>query len=75
MAIVCNEYFGKPNLPTCNFVVDTIAELDDLPTMTKKASGSFSDFPHFAPLGSTCLCCNDGNVKTYTLFSKGWVEV
>lgn len=73
--VICNEFRGSTNMPTCSFVIDTVDELDLLPTTTKHASGSFSKFDHLAPIGSTCICGNHGSMKIYMLFTDGWQEV
>ena len=37
--ILCSEYGGQPNTIICGFVCDTVDEVKDLPTTTKKGSG------------------------------------
>lgn len=75
MAIKCTSFRGKPNDDMCEFICDTIAELKNLPTTTTKGTGAFADFHHYAPMGSTCICGNNGDIKMYLLFSDGWKEV
>ena len=49
--------------------------MNDAPTTTKKGTGVFKDFDHYAILGSTCTVGNNGSTAYYMLFSDGWQEV
>lgn len=66
----------SPNELIREYCVDTIAEVVDLPTTTKKGTGSFANQPEmntYAPLGSTCIVGNsEGDTLVYMLFSFGW---
>lgn len=66
----------RPNINICEFCVDTVDEVQLLPTTTKKASGKFANDVHFKmypPMGSTCIVGNgDEDVIVYMLFSNGW---
>ena len=44
--ILCSEYGGQSNTIICGFVCDTVDEVKDLPTTTKKGSGNFASFDH-----------------------------
>ena len=73
--ILCSEYGGQPNTIICSFVCDSVDEVKDLPTTKKLGSGSFSDFNHYANIGSTVTIGNNGVTKVMMLFSSGWQEV
>lgn len=75
--ILCSEYgVGVPNTIICSFVCDSVSELmSDAPTTTKKGSGSFADFNHYANIGSTATVNDSGNITIYMLFSDGWHEL
>lgn len=73
--ILCSEYVGQPNTIICSFVCDSVDEVKDLPTTKKLGSGSFSDFNHYANIGSTVTIGNNGATKVMMLFSNGWQEV
>nr|DAF61341.1 MAG TPA: hypothetical protein [Siphoviridae sp. ctENB54] len=73
--ILCSEYGGQPNTIICSFVCDSVDEVKDLPTTKKLGSGSFSDFNHYANIGSTVTIGNNGTTKIMMLFSSGWQEV
>lgn len=73
--ILCSEYGGQPNTIICSFVCDSVDEVKDLPTTKKLGSGSFSDFNHYANIGSTVTIGNNGSTKIMMLFSSGWQEV
>ena len=73
--ILCSEYGGQPNTIICSFVCDSVDEVKDLPTTKKLGSGSFSDFNHYANIGSTVTIGNNGATKIMMLFSSGWQEV
>lgn len=75
MAIVCSEFGGHVNIALCKFVCDTTNEVQYLPTTKKKGTGIFSDFNHYAPIGSTVTIGNNGATAIYMLFSNGWQEV
>lgn len=68
-----------PNRNICEFCVDTIDEIQYLPTTTSKASGNFlglSDFGVRPPIGSTCIVGNGENeLLVYMLFSSGWKQI
>lgn len=69
----------RPNTNICEFCVDTVDEIQLLPTTTKKASGKFSDnanFKMYPPIGSTCIVGNGTDeVLVYMLFSNGWKQM
>lgn len=69
----------NPNINICEFCVDTVDEIQYLPTTTTKASGYFASNPNFdmyPPIGSTCIVGNgDGDLLVYMLFSNGWKEI
>lgn len=73
--ILCSEYGGQPNTIICSFVCDSVDEVKDLPTTKKLGSGSFTDFNHYANIGSTVTIGNNGSTKVMMLFSSGWQEV
>lgn len=73
--ILCSEYGGQQNTIICSFVCDSVDEVKDLPTTKKLGSGSFSDFNHYANIGSTVTIGNNGTTKIMMLFSSGWQEV
>lgn len=64
------------NAALCEFAVDSVDDIQYLPTMTTKATGKFADNPDFArrpPMGSTCIVGNEGgDLLVYQLFSFGW---
>lgn len=73
--ILCSEYGGQPNTIICDFVCDTVDEVKDLPTTTKKGSGNFASFDHYANIGSTVTIGNNGSTKIMMLFSSGWQDL
>ncbi len=73
--ILCSEYGGQPNTIICGFVCDTVDEVKDLPTTTKKGSGNFASFDHYANIGSTVTIGNNGSTKIMMLFSSGWQDL
>lgn len=70
---------GQNNSDICEFVVDTIEEIKNLPTTTKKGTGDFEGVPGFGyivPIGSTCIVGNgDDDILIYMLFSNGWKQI
>lgn len=73
--ILCSEYGGQPNTIICSFVCDSVDEVKDLPTTKKLGSGSFSDFNHYANIGSTVIIGNNGATNVMMLFSSGWQDL
>ena len=73
--ILCSEFGGQKNTIICSFVCDTVDEVQYLPTTKKKGTGTFSDFNHYANIGSTVTIGNNGATKVMMLFSNGWQEV
>lgn len=69
----------RPNTNICEFCVDTVDEVQLLPTTTKKASGKFennANFKMYPPIGSTCIVGNGtDDVLFYMLFSNGWKQI
>ena len=69
----------RPNTNICEFCVDTVDEVELLPTTTKKASGKFADDANIKmhpPIGSTCIVGNGTEeVLVYMLFSNGWKQM
>lgn len=69
----------RPNTNICEFCVDTVDEIQLLPTTTKKASGKFADDANFKmnpPIGSTCVVGNgDDALLVFMLFSNGWKQI
>ena len=69
----------RPNTNICEFCVDTVDEIELLPTTNKKASGKFADhanFKMYPPIGSTCIVGNGTDeVLVYMLFSNGWKQM
>ena len=70
---------GSYNTSVCSFYVDREAEIAQLPTTTKKASGTFADNPDFdvfPALRSTCIVGNyGGETEVYILTSSGWKKM
>lgn len=64
------------NAAVCEYAVDSVDDIQYLPTTTEKATGRFADNPDFArrpPIGSICIVGNEGgDLLTYMLFSFGW---
>lgn len=59
-----------------SFVVDTVAEIDELPTSTTVGTGKFSHMDFTVDVGSDCLVGNKGgDLLTYMLFGFGWREI
>lgn len=60
----------------CEYAVDSVDEIEYLPTTTKRATGQFADDPRFSscpPIGSICIVGNEGgDLLVYMLFSFGW---
>lgn len=76
MAGICTNFRGFANEDVCEFVCDTLQELNnDAPTTKKMGTGAFKGFNHYATIGSTCIVGNEGNTSVYMLFSNGWQEV
>ena len=73
--ILCSEFGGQQNTIICSFVCDTVDEVQYLPTTKKKGTGTFSDFNHYANIGSTATVNNSGNITIFMLFSEGWKEL
>ena len=69
----------RPNTNICEFCVDTIDEVELLPTTTTKAKGKFANdanFNMYPPIGSTCIVGNNNDeVIVYILFSNGWKQL
>ncbi len=69
----------KSNINICEFCVDTVEEIDLLPTTTERGKGKFandSSFNFSVPLGSTCIVGNGNDeVLVYMLFSNGWKQL
>lgn len=60
------------------YAVDTLDEVDMLPTSTTPATGDLEEEFRNAPLpliGSTCLVGNNGDLRVFMLFSDGWMEI
>ena len=71
--LICDEFGGSKNIATCSFICDSVDELlSDAPTTKRKGQNNFSDFDHFAPIGSTATVNSDNGVLVYILFSEGW---
>lgn len=76
MSMVCSKFGNSANIPICEFVADSVDELlSDAPTTKKKGTGKFSEFNHYAPIGSTAIVNNSGSIVVYMLFSDGWKEM
>ena len=76
MSGICLRYGDRPNVGIFEFVADTEAEVQDLPTTTEHGKGVFANYKQVCPIGSTCTVGNpDGDVKVYMLFSFGWKEI
>lgn len=76
MAGTLMRYGDKPNTNLCEFCVDTVDEIDYLPTTTTRGSGVFEDFDFTAPMGSTATVGNgDSEVLVYMLFTNGWKKM
>lgn len=69
MAISVKNYADRPNTQYIEFVVDTIADINLLPTTTTRAIGQY-EFLGTVPMGSSAYCFEDG--KVYGLSSTGW---
>ena len=69
----------RPNTNICEFCVDTVDEVELLPTTNKNASGKFATHANFKmnpPIGSTCIVGNGTDeVLVYMLFSNGWKQM
>lgn len=67
---------GRANTNVCSFVVDSVDEVELLPTSTRKGIGKFADdlsFDMCAPIGSTAIVGNEtGDLIVFQLFSFGW---
>lgn len=67
------------NTNVCEYIVDTVDEIQLLPTTTSAASGKFADDVNFKvqpPIGSTCIVGNgDNEMLVYMLFSSGWKQI
>lgn len=62
----------------CEFYVDTVDEIDYLPTAEKAATGNFKNNPNFnlmPPVGSICVVGNGGNMTIFILTGTGWAEI
>lgn len=61
------------------FCVDSIEEIEKLPTMTRGALDDFADIPGMeipAPMGSQVIVGNEeGEIQIYILFSFGWKDM
>ena len=79
MAGVLIEIGNSKNINICKYCVDTVEEIDLLPTTSKKGTGAFSNNSSFnfcPPIGSTCIVGNgDEEVLVYMLFSNGWKKL
>lgn len=74
--LICDEFGGSKNIATCSFICDSVDELlSDAPTTKRKGQNNFSDFDHFAPIGSTATVNSDSGVLVYILFSEGWKQL
>lgn len=73
--VLCSKFRGITNEDLCEFVCDSVDEVQYLPTVTKKGSGTFSKFNHYAPIGSTATVNKSGSIGIYMLFSEGWKEM
>lgn len=76
MSILCSKYGNKINAPVMEFTVDSVDEVQYLPTTTEKGTGDFEHFNQCAPVGSVALVGNDGgDLLVYMLFSFGWKQI
>ena len=79
MAGVLLRYANSANPNLCEFAVDTMDDLNNLPTTTQAGTGIFENdpsFDHTVPIGSTCVVGNEGGaLRTFMLFSFGWKEL
>lgn len=76
MAGTCIRFADRANEQLMEFVADTVAEVQDLPTTTTFGKGAFATYQMTAPLGSTCVVGNEGgDILVYALFGFGWREV
>ena len=61
------------------YCVDTVEEIQLLPTTTSPGTGDFANNAEFKcviPMGSTCIVGNgDEDVLVFMLFSDGWKEM
>lgn len=74
--LICDEFGGSKNIATCSFICDSVDELlSDAPTTKRKGQNNFSDFDHFAPIGSTATVNSDSGILVYILFSEGWKQL
>jgi len=72
---ICTRCGDSPNVGLMEFCCDELSEVNCAPTMTKRGTGSFAKYKEFAPMGSTLICRNEGDIKVYMLFSSGWQEL
>ena len=76
MSMVCAKFGGSSNIALCEFVADSVDELlSDAPTTKRKGQNNFSDFDHYANIGSTVTIGNNGATKVMMLFSNGWQDL
>lgn len=72
---ICIRHRDNPNVGLMELCCDELSEVNCAPTMTKMGTGSFANYKEFAPMGSTLICRNEGDIKVYMLFSSGWQEL
>lgn len=79
MAGILMRMGDRPNINICEYAVDTIEEVELLPTTTTIGVGKFSEDASFKfrpPIGSTCIVGNgDEELLVYMLFSNGWKKL
>lgn len=67
------RYGDRANVGIAEFVVDSILEIEYLPTTKKHGSGIFASYSNTIPVGSTCIVGNQGGeILVYMLFGFGW---
>lgn len=79
MAGILTKIGEIPNVGVCEFVVDTVTEVEYLPTTTRKATGTFANdlSMNVVPtIGSKCIVGNESDpIKVYMLFTSGWKDL
>ncbi|MDO4562226.1 MAG: hypothetical protein Q4C12_00170 [Clostridia bacterium] len=72
MAISVYYYKDEPTAPHRTFLCDSDADIDNLPTQTKKTA----DYPNGTPTGSTALVVTSDGVSVWILNNIGnWIKI
>ena len=78
MAGIKSKYGNDYNTPLSEYILTDKAEIADLPTTDKNATGKFAydvNFQHRPAIGSTAQVIDSNGLTVFMLSLTGWVEI